>query len=255
MIRLGTSGFSYDDWIGTFYPEDLPRWAWLGYYAERFDAVELNVTYYRIPSPKVIRGWVKRTPEEFLFAVKAHQDITHGREGADFGAFCAALDPLREAGKLACVLAQFPHSFHATPENRAYLERLREGLQGLAVVVEFRHRAWVTEETFQQLEALDLGFCCVDEPRLRGLMPPIARATGPVAYVRFHGRNAGRWWQHEQAWERYDYTYSEQELREWVSRIRALDKEVALTLVFANNHYRAQSVDTLHKLDKLLGEA
>jgi uncharacterized protein YecE (DUF72 family) len=97
-----------------------------------------------------------------------------------------------------------------------------------------------------------MGFCCVDEPQLEGLMPPTCMATSDIAYVRFHGRNSERWWKHEQAWERYDYTYNEDELREWVPRIQELQTAAPLTLVYANNHYRGQSVDTLHKLQQLL---
>lgn len=254
MIRFGTSGFSYDDWVGQFYPADLPKWMWLSYYAEQFDTVELNVTYYRVPEAKTVAGWVKRTPPQFLFAVKAHQSLTHERQEADFDAFRSSLAPLTEAGKLACVLAQFPHSFHATQANREYLTRLREGLPDLPVVVEFRDSAWVTDETFAHLQNLNLGFCCVDEPGLPGLMPPVARATGPLGYVRFHGRNAERWWEHEQAWERYDYTYLDAELEEWTTRLRELDRDAPLTLVFANNHYRSQSVNTLRQLKRLLAE-
>ena len=102
------------------------------------------------------------------------------------------------------------------------------------------------------LRDLNLGFCCVDEPRLNGLMPPIAVATGPLAYVRFHGRNGEKWWQHEFAWERYDYTYSEDELKEWIPKIRDLDEQAPLTLVYANNHYKGQSVNTIKKLQQLL---
>lgn len=255
MIRLGTSGFSYDDWVGPVYPSDLPRSQWLEHYVTQFDTVELNVTYYRVPGIKTVSGWVERTPEDFSFSVKAHQSLTHERRDPDFAGFVDGIRPLLEGGKLACVLAQFPYSFHPTAEDRDYLSQLREGLAALPVVIEFRDRAWVTDETFAQLERLEFGYCAVDEPRLRGLMPPVARATGPLAYVRFHGRNAEKWWQHEQAWERYDYTYSERELGEWVPKLLELDSQAAAVLVYANNHYRGQSVDTIRKLRRLLGEA
>jgi uncharacterized protein YecE (DUF72 family) len=255
MIRLGTSGFSYDDWVGTVYPEDLPRWGWLGYYAKQFDTVELNVSYYRIPELKIVRGWIKKTPENFLFTVKAHRSLTHEREDPDFEPFRAAVQPLVEEGRLAAILAQFPHSFHPNDENRAYLKNLREGLVDLPVVVEFRDSQWVAEETFDLLERWQFGFCCVDEPQLPGLIPPVARATSNIAYVRFHGRNAEKWWEHDHAWERYDYTYTQEELKDWVSKIKALDLESPLTLVYANNHYRGKSVDTLRKLEILFAGA
>jgi uncharacterized protein YecE (DUF72 family) len=254
MIRLGTSGFSYDDWIGPFYGEGQARTEWLPFYAEEFDTVELNVTYYRVPSQKVVAGWADRTPAEFVFSVKANRELTHERKRPDFEPFVNSLDPLIRSGKLACVLAQFPYSFHPNPTNRQYLSFLREGLKHLPVVIEFRDRAWVTDETFAALESLDFGYCAVDEPQLRGLMPPVARASGPVAYVRFHGRNAEKWWQHEHAWERYDYSYSDDELREWVPKIHGLDSESSPVLVYANNHFRGQSIETIRKLRRLLGE-
>jgi uncharacterized protein YecE (DUF72 family) len=255
MIYLGTSGYYYDDWVGPVYPQDLAKRDWLPFYASTFRTVEMNVTYYRVPSLRMVRGWVERTPEDFLFSLKANRELTHERKDPDFEPFVASLEPLREAGRLACVLAQFPYSFKPSAESRDYLLDLRSGLGDLPVVVEFRNHGWVEEGTFDLLQELEFGFCCVDEPRMRGLMPPIAKVTGPMAYVRFHGRNAAKWWQHDHAWERYDYTYSEEELREWVPRIRQLDQQAPLTLVYANNHYRGQSVDTVRKLGNLLAPA
>lgn len=255
MIRFGTSGFSYDDWIGPVYPENLSKGQWLEFYAQEFDTVELNVTYYRVPSAKTSAGWVDRTPDGFLFSVKANKSITHERMAPEFEVFRVGIAPMVDSGKLACVLAQFPYSFHPTPENISYLAQVREGLMDIPTVIEFRDQAWVSEETFSLLEKLDFGFCAVDEPRLRGLMPPVARASGPVSYVRFHGRNAEKWWKHEHAWERYDYTYSKEELEEWVPQILELDAPDALVLLYANNHYRGQSIDTIRKLRKMLGEA
>jgi uncharacterized protein YecE (DUF72 family) len=255
MILLGTSGFSYDDWIGTVYPPDLPRRMWLPFIAKDVDAVELNVTYYRVPGRRTVEGWVERTPPNFRFAVKAHGSLTHEREDPQYEPFRQGIAPLIESGKMGAILAQFPFSFHPTPENREYLLSMREGFQDLPVVVEFRDSKWVRDETFDLLDELRFGFCCVDEPPLEGLMPPVARAVGTLGYVRLHGRNAAKWWRHEKAWERYDYTYSEEELREWVPKLQQLDAEVPLTLVFANNHYRGQSLDAIHKLRRLLDEA
>lgn len=254
MIRLGTSGFSYDDWIGPFYPADLPRREWLGYYARMFDTTELNVTYYRVPAARTVQGWADRTPPGFTFSVKAHASLTHERTKPDFAAFVEALSPLQEAGKLACILAQFPNAFRPSAENWTYLRALRDGLAPCPVVVEFRHRSWVGEETFRGLSDLGLGFCCVDEPRLAGLMPPRVEATGPIGYLRLHGRNAGKWWKHDQAWERYDYGYSDDELREWLPGLRSLEAATDVVLVYANNHYRSQSVEAMRALRRLLAE-
>ena len=255
-VLIGTSGFSYDDWVGPVYPPDLPKSEWLSFYAREFPTCELNFTFYRIPNPYTLARMADKVPEGFLFSVKAFQGITHEREDPEplVREFVEALRPLQEEGKFACVLVQFPYSFRATEENRDYLRRLRDGFGDLPVVVEFRRREWVSQRTFDELRALRFGFCCVDQPRLRGLIPPIAVATGPVAYVRFHGRNAAKWWQHEEAWERYDYTYSDEELKEWVPKIRQLDAEADLTLVYMNNHWRGQAVGTARQMRELLRE-
>lgn len=252
MILLGTSGWSYDDWIGPVYPAQLGKGQWLSFIAERVDTLEVNVTYYRVPSARVVAGWAERTPDSFLFSVKAHRSLTHDREAPDFEAYRAGLAPLLQSEKLACVLAQFPYSFGADPRNLGYLRRLRDGLGDLPVVVEFRNRAWINEVTFELLQELQLGFCAVDEPQFDSLMPPIVRATSPLGYVRFHGRNYEKWWQHDQAWERYDYTYSRQELDEWVPRLKDLEAQTEVTLVYMNNHYRGQSLDAVAKLTELL---
>ena len=156
---------------------------------------------------------------------------------------------------LGCILAQFPYSFHATPQNRDFLRWMRDGFGELPLVVEFRNSRWLVEESFALLQELGLGYCCVDEPRLRGLMPPIARATSPdVAYVRFHGRNAEKWWKHDEAWERYDYSYSDEELQEWVPKIKGLAEEADIVYCFANNHWEGQAVSTARQLSLLLGQ-
>jgi uncharacterized protein YecE (DUF72 family) len=254
MIRVGTSGFSYKDWVGPVYPQDLSERDWLEFYAKEFSTVELNVTFYRVPAARTVAGWVKRTPDGFLFAVKAFQGLTHDRSEPDYAGFVESLRPLSESGRLGCILAQFPFSFHATEPDRAYLAQLREGMRDLPVVVEFRNAGWVTDATHEWLRSLNLGYCCVDEPALRGLMPPVAVASGPVAYVRFHGRNAAKWFEHHEAWERYDYTYARDELKEWVPRLEALEEQSELALVYFNNHYRGQAVQGARHLVAMLRE-
>jgi uncharacterized protein YecE (DUF72 family) len=251
---IGTSGFSYKDWVGPVYPEDLPKQDWLRYYAQEFSTVELNFSYYRIPSSDSLARMADKVPDDFLFTVKAFRGITHERKDPLplVEQFVSSLDPLLQTDKFACVLAQFPYSFHANAANRAYLATLREGFGDLPVVVEFRANDWISEQTFDELRALNFGFCCVDQPRLRGLIPPIAELTSSVAYVRFHGRNAAKWWQHDEAWERYDYNYCDEELDEWISLIRQLDEEAALTLIYMNNHWQGKAVHTARQLRRLL---
>jgi uncharacterized protein YecE (DUF72 family) len=252
MIRIGTSGFSYKDWVGPVYPEKLPQKDWLSFYASLFSTVELNVTFYRLPSVGNIDAWLRKTPEDFLFTVKAFRGLTHEREQPDFGAFSQSIQPLVQAGKLGSVLAQFPNSFHPIPENRDYLKRMRSELPDLPLVAEFRHAAWAKPEILDLLRGLSMGHCCVDEPPLRGLMPPTAVATSPIGYIRFHGRNAAHWYEHKDPAERYDYEYTAEELEEWLPKIRQVESETEETYVYFNNHPHGHGVAGAKVLGKLL---
>ena len=257
MIRLGTSGYSYDDWVGEFYPEGIAKTEMLPFYAQHLHATEINYTYYRMPSARTLEAMARKVPDDFVFTVKATKEMTHEREGdgAVFQQFNAALQPLIDAGKFGCVLAQFPNSFRPTDENRDYLRVFRDRMGDLLTVIEFRNAGWITDETMEFLREHNLGYCCVDEPQMKGLIPPIAVATAPIAYVRFHGRNYQKWWQHEEAHERYSYSYSDEELQEWVPKIADLNKATETTYVFANNHYKGQSVETVRQLQRLLAAA
>jgi uncharacterized protein YecE (DUF72 family) len=250
VLYFGTSGFSYNDWVGNFYPRGMPRREWLKYYAREFNSLELNSTFYALPKLSVLEAMVDKTGEGFLFSVKANQEMTHQRQQDNrvFVAFIHMLQPFIDAGKLGCVLAQFPYSFHFSRQNRDYLEFFRERLGDLPVVFEFRNSQWLKPEVFDWLRNHNLGFCCVDEPQLPNLLPPLAEVTSNIGYVRFHGRNEAKWWQHEHAYERYDYTYSVEELKEWLPRIKKLKNLAEKTFVFANNHWRGQAIGTIRQL-------
>jgi uncharacterized protein YecE (DUF72 family) len=250
VLYFGTSGFSYNDWVGNFYPRGMPRREWLKYYAREFNSLELNATFYALPKLSVLEAMVDKTGEDFLFSVKANQEMTHQRQQDNrvFVAFIHMLQPFIDAGKLGCVLAQFPYSFHFSRQNRDYLEFFRERLGDLPVVFEFRNSQWLKPEVFDWLRGCNLGFCCVDEPQLPNLLPPLAEVTSDIGYVRFHGRNEAKWWQHEHAYERYDYTYSVEELKEWLPRINKLKSLAEKTFIFANNHWRGQAIGTIRQL-------
>lgn len=256
MFYCGTCGFSYDDWIGIYYPEGLPRKNWLNYYAQEFNALELNSTYYALPGLSAMESLANKTGEGFLFSVKANQEMTHTRECAEetSTAFLRVLQPLIEAGKLGCILAQFPYSFGCIEANRDYLARLRGWMGGLPLVIEFRNAAWLNPVTLNWMRQNNMGFCCVDEPQLTRLLPPVAEVTGQTGYIRFHGRNAAKWWRHEQAWERYDYTYSRDELAEWLPKISQINMKAENTFIFANNHWRGQAVDTIRQVRSMLDQ-
>lgn len=254
MIYMGTSGFSYKDWVGEYYPPDLPQREWLSFYSREFNACEINSTYYAIPSAATMRAMMSKTGNGFLFTIKANQEMTHQREdsAAACQAFCHALEPLIEAQKLGCILAQFPYNFDYNSHNREYLSGIRQNLAGLPLVVEFRNARWLKVEVFEWLRQHDMGFCCVDEPQLPNLLPPVAEATSKIGYIRFHGRNREKWWEHEQAYERYDYTYRDEELREWMPKIRKLNSSTEKVFIFANNHWKGQAVKTVRQLRTLL---
>ncbi len=254
MIYLGTSGFSYKDWVGNFYPKDLPQREWLSYYSQEFNTLELNSTFYTLPKLSTLKTMISKTGGNFLFCVKANQEMTHKyQENREvFTAFRKMLEPFISNGKLGCVLAQFPYSFGFNRQNQDYLKFFRELLIDLPIVIEFRNKSWLKLEVFNWLRQHNLGFCCVDEPRLPGLLPPIAEVTSDIAYVRFHGRNAAKWWQHKHAYERYDYTYSVDELKEWLPKIRKLERNSQKTFIFANNHWRGQAISTIRQLRLLL---
>jgi uncharacterized protein YecE (DUF72 family) len=262
VIHLGTSGFSYDDWKAVFYPPEVPSHGRLTYYSSHFGAVELNYTYYRMPTADQLRGLADQTPEGFLFSVKAHQDITHHRRGdpTPFARYRAALLALQREGKLGAVLLQFPNSFRYTADSRQlhpkenlyYLEHCFKQLRDLPLIVEFRSNDWISQRTLSLLREWGVGFCNVDMPKLPGLLPKTGIVTSPTAYVRLHGRNAAKWWKHDKAWERYDYTYEESELAEWVPHLREMDEQAEDVFVFANNHWQGQSIAAVQQLRMLL---
>ena len=260
MIRIGTSGFSYPDWKGPFYPPGLKPAEFLSYYADRFDACELNFTYYRMPDARTLARMVEKSRRRVEFTVKAFQAMTHARDAPpdSVPAFVDALAPLREAGVFGCLLFQFPFSFRREPPSEEYLASLADSFRAswreIPLVVEFRHRSWAAEDALAWLRSRRIGFCCVDEPRIGNLMPPETALTGPVGYVRFHGRNAATWWKHARPAERYDYRYADEELLEWVPKIRALEAGSEKTYVFFNNHFQAKAVDNAPRMREMLAE-
>ncbi len=266
MVRIGTSGFSFKDWIGPFYPDGTRPGDMLRLYARHFDVVELDFTYYSMPGLKTMLALERKTPDGFEFCVKANRAMTH-EPPADrselarvFEAFRYSLEPLVEARKLGCLLFQFPWRFRPGAQAADYLRRLPGLLPDLPLVIEFRRREWVEpgtrNETVALLRQAGLGFCAVDEPPLRGLMPRLVLATSPVGYVRFHGRNAARWWRHENPSERYDYLYSVEELTDWIPRIRAIEAATEKTYVLFNNcHVGHAPRNARMMLDLLAGDA
>ena len=258
MLHIGTSGFSYRDWVGPFYPYGTPTGGMLGIYAAEFDTVELDYTYYAMPNPKSMAGFVQRTPEGFTFSVRTHKSITHDKyltdEEASLNArrFAEALLPLAEAGRLGAILVQFPWSFKMNPSSLVRLERIVRSLRGMRVAVEFRNDSWADQAALSQLSGLGAALCCVDEPRIPGLFPPLVAVTADFSYLRFHGRNARDWWSQSPGKDRYDYDYKDGELEEWIPGIHKLEKAAKDTYIYMNNCHMGKAARNARALKKKL---
>jgi uncharacterized protein YecE (DUF72 family) len=252
-FTIGTSGYSYKDWEGVFYPPGLPSGQRLEYYANYFNVVEINSTYYSIPNPAVFYHLQRKTSQNFEFIIKTHRETTHGRKEniRAMKDLITTLAPLIEADKFRGFLAQFPYSFKNNPANREYLLRTRELAGDFPLFVEFRNWTWNRPEITPFLKENHIGYVNVDEPPLRGLIPPQAIATTDIAYVRFHGRNQKEWWNGTNE-TRYDYLYSDAELEEWTNRLSILIKRSLKTYIFFNNHPKGKAIQNALSLRKLL---
>jgi uncharacterized protein YecE (DUF72 family) len=260
-IAVGTCGFSYRDWIGPVYPPGTPSRKMLEQYARRLTTVEIDATYYAVPGAATFESMARRTPDSFRFTAKLPSSATHVPDAAvrgvhaDVRAFRSSIDPLIDAGKFACVLMQFPNAFRPSAETHAYLGMLRDALDDVELVAEFRHRDWQTHETLELLHALQIGIVNVDQPHFKTLMRESADVTSEIAYIRFHGRNAATWWRGTNE-TRYDYQYTPDELLPWVNRIIdiAANPDVREVFSFFNNHRRGQAVRNAEMLIEMLAE-
>lgn len=279
VVRIGTCSWADQSLVKHWYPREIktsePR---LRYYTDRFDTVEADSPYYRLPEEEMVARWAERTPEGFVMHVKAFGVMTRHpvkleqlppdlREGVPvddrgrvdrpprefraevFRRFSAALEPLRAAGKLGGILLQFPSYVVYKPISLDYLEWAREQLAGEEVLVEFRHRSWLDEENRQKtlafLDQIGAGHVITDSPQMeqaKNLVPTVVALTSATAYIRFHGRNASTWNKRGgSAAERFDYLYSDDELREWVGPLRELTGEAKNVYAMFNNNGRSSA--------------
>jgi uncharacterized protein YecE (DUF72 family) len=261
-VRIGTSGYSFADWVGTVYPRGMKPGAFLSHYAQLFDAVEINATYYRTPSPQTFARMVEKTPDNFTFVVKVPRAMTHDFAVFDreLEPFQKAIEPLVRAGRLGGLLAQFPYAFVPSEASRRHLGKLAQSLGSeIPLHVEFRHDTWTSEAAFDLLRILGLGFVNVDLPELPHLPRPSEVATNRIGYVRLHGRNDKTWWNQalakDKGGDRYDYLYTASQLEPWVARIERLAERTDTTYVFANNCHLGQSVVNALQLGQRLGRS
>ena len=290
-VRIGTSGWSYPSgkgkWNGLFYPATRSKRAGtdqfdeLPFYAEHFDTVEVNTTFYGQPRADITRGWAARTPPGFDFSLKLYQKFTHpkmfkeaalksapGSEGplldllaqvtqADIDDFRAGIDPLASAGKIGALLAQFPPSFKDSAPARDYLARMLRAFAEYPVAVELRHRSWsdAIGETLSLLNAFDAAWVQIDEPKFRFSIRQnyLPNVTG-FYYMRLHGRNAAQWWRHDKSEDRYNYLYTTDELREFSETAGAAKELVRKSYLYTNNHFSSKSVVNAVMLKAQLGQ-
>ena len=256
-LYIGTSGYDYPEWKGLLYPETLKRADFLSYYATQFNALELNGTYYKMPTPEQMRSMITRTGGKLHFSVKAFQGLTHASDKNQYrqlsSDFKKALEPLQQDNVLLCSLLQFPESFRYEKDQRFYLDALLKELSGIPLVVEMRNTQWQNDQVYNALCERQTGWCITDNPVLKNLMRLKFLTTGSIAYMRFHGRNAEMWYKGNSV-TRYDYLYNDTELQSFVEPIKYLLLNAKIVQLFFNNHAKAQAVINARKLALLLKE-
>ncbi len=231
-ILIGTSGWSYGHWYGRFYPEDIPSRDTLKFYSETFDTVEVNSTFYRIPYENMVKGWYKKTPKDFVFALKAPRLITHVKKLTNaeqpLGWFLERADFLKE--KLGPVLFQVPPSMKRNTEK---LEGFLSILPEIDAAFEFRNESWNSDDVYAMLEKYNVAYCITSAPKL----PTVLKTTSDIAYIRFHGIHG---------W--YDYNYTDEDLRWWGERIKELEDSAEKIFAYFNNDFECFAVENAKKL-------
>ena len=235
---IGCSGWHYEHWRGLYYPGELPRAKWLSFYAQQFDTVELNNSFYRVPSEKAFTTWRESTPDNFIFAVKVSRFITHIKRlknlGSAVDSFLSGAGFLKE--KLGPLLYQLPPSMK---RNDGLLQNFLSSLPPkYRHVIEFRHESWIHEAVFDILRTHNIGLCVFD---MLGFSCPVV-ATSDFAYVRFHGSKG-----------LYSSRYSDEELSRWAQKIARLGQDFKASYIYFNNDAEAFAVENAMKLRSLLG--
>lgn len=257
-IRIGPAGWSYKDWQDVVYPPHKSRFDELAYLAQFFDTIEINSPFYRIPPPTHSKSWVRRVASnrDFKFTTKVYRGFTHEPDAlaaGDVDAFRQYLDPLASSNRLGAILLQYPWSFKNTPESIERLATLFRDFAEYPKALEVRHASFQTSEFIRFLDEHGVSWVNVDQPLFHESVKPADTATGPVGYVRLHGRNYEKWFSHAESWERYNYLYSLEELAPWVERIDSIAQSKD-TYVITNNHFRGQAIVNAADLEIALGQ-
>ncbi|HPR63935.1 MAG TPA: DUF72 domain-containing protein [Thermoanaerobaculia bacterium] len=255
MVRIGTAGWSYKDWEGIVYPSQSGEA--LKILSTLFDTLEINVTFYRPPTLRMSKRWIEETDHNpgFHFTMKASRTWTHGGSSPEAtGSYLAFIRELTAAGKFGAILFQYPWSFFDSRDHRDQILRAVDPFRPYPIVIEVRHRSFEDPSFLTFLTEENLGFANIDQPLLGKALRPSSLVTSKLGYVRFHGRNYKHWIRHDEPWQRYDYLYRLDELRQWKSRIDEIVKSAEETYVVMNNHYKGQAVVNGMELNSLYGK-
>jgi uncharacterized protein YecE (DUF72 family) len=258
-IKIGTAGWSYKDWEGIVYPASLKKEQHpVEYLAQYFDLIEINSSFYGHIKPEVGLLWCRKARavnSEFVFTAKLNKAFTHSPvaviestsaatirpQSNDERLAKAGLDVLAAEGMLGALLAQFPISFKNTDPNRAYLESTIERFKRYPLVIEVRHASWNNHDTLEYFVKKGVAFCNIDQPKLGRAIGPTEYVTSPVGYVRLHGRNYDKWFDSDSRDDRYNYLYTEPELKSWKQHIDNIAKKAKVTYVVTNNHFEGKA--------------
>lgn len=244
-LLIGTSGWSYKEWVGVFYPASNTNK--LSFYASLYGTAEIDSSFYAFPSKGLVLGWARYTPENFVFSVKLPQLLTHEKKldlskgvESDLVRFLGLLRPLIATGKLGPVLVQLPPSFSYDSDFvnlKRFLEKVPEDVK---FAVEFRHPSWLREDVRSFLRGRNVANVIVDEP----LLPPETTVTADFAFIRWHGRGTRPW---------YNYRYSDKELSDWVPKVKEMTARVKKTFGYFNNHFKGFAVENSLRMMEMLG--
>jgi len=246
VFHFGTSGWSYAEWVGPFYDEKDRMFS---FYSKLFKSVEIDSTFYRIPTKSQVYGYLRSSPKDFVFSAKMPKVLTHEKRLSlelgvkkDLWEYLELLEPLDKAGKMGAILIQLPPSFAYKRDRESiagFLEILPEEYE---FAVEFRNHSWFRDDVWKLLADHNVAYTVVDEP----LLPPVFHVTADFSYIRWHGRGTRPW---------YDYHYTRQELEEWVPRILEVSNKVEKVYGYFNNHYHGYAPENCIEILEMLNLA
>ena len=263
-IRIGPAGWNYKDWYGIVYPHKPEKgFKELDTIARFFDTAEINSTFYHPANAFMGQAWARKVSHNprFKFTAKLWQRFTHDRSPysqEEIDLYCQGIDPLMEAGLLGAILMQFPWSFKNSEENREWLSNLFETFQEYPLVTEVRHLSWDIPAVYEMFESRNIGFAAIDQPVIGKSIEFKPIRTGSIGYVRMHGRNYQNWFpkkgEKQSGFARYDYLYSEEEIKLISKTVRTVAEGAGETYVIQNNHPRGQAAANATQIRADLGE-